>query len=153
MLNSFKLSYSDDYRSGPSLQISEITEFESHDLVNCSETYEIEIPFTEEYQVYFLALGIGETVFEKIGPTFKQKDDAEIFAKKQYYLRTGDFPFMATGMTHAYHPKGKRSPIDINEDDVSFVNFENTDSMFREFLLISNGNYIDSHSLNPFAQW
>jgi hypothetical protein len=130
----------------------ELDEFDSNDTTD-EETYDVEVPFTQEYQVYFLALGIGEIILNPIGPSFKLSDDAELFAKKQYYLRTGDYPFVVTGISNSYHSKGKREIIPISDDEEeSLIDFKK-DDMFREFLLISNGNYVESHSLNPFAQW
>lgn len=154
MFNCFKAVYSDDYREGPSLSIIEIDDFESDEpSANHDESYDLEIPFTLEYQVYFLALGVGEIVMNALGSTFQNLADAELFAKKQYYLRTGDFPFVATGITNAYHSKGKREAISISDDtDKSLIDFKH-DDIFREFLIISNGNFVESHSLNPFAKW
>lgn len=151
MYNCFKCTYSDDYRSGPELHLREINDF-SNDSDSDDETCEIEIPFTNEYQVYFLALGVGDVVLNKIGPMFHSKDDVELFAKKQYYLRTGGFPFISSGVNGAYHHKGKRTPFDVDDEEVSLIDFEH-DDMYREFLLISNGNFIESHSLNSFAIW
>lgn len=158
MTTKWILAHHDDYRSGPHLSIgflNENGESESESDSNSFEIddqkYTIEIENTDKFVVYHTLLHLEEAELIPI-EEFDTKGEAESFAKEQYYLYTGNFPFIVDGMTCAYKSTGERKEIQINENAVcKLINPEDIDD--EEYLIISNGTYITAYSLNPSAEW
>ena len=99
--------------------------------------------------VYKLTIGIGEEYTDKL-KSFKEFEDAELYAKQQYYLYTRNYPFIADGMTSGYKSKGSRPPIDILPNTKCDIKEKND---AYEYILIMSDDYFSAHSLNPFAEW
>lgn len=151
MLRTFKLLYSDDYRCGP-----ELTLCDDDEIVDQSDPEEqfidIDVPISDEISVYFLSFLTDVEIFEKIGPSFKTKQDAKDFAKTQYYLRTGNFPFVTDNITSSCHRNGERKSFPVSPNEKSLIQ-QPQDTDMIEFLVITNGDFIETFSLNEFAAW
>ena len=101
-------------------------------------------------RVYHLLLGYeeAEAIFLE---EFDNLSDGEQYAKQQYFLYTGDYPFITTGMNSAYKSTGSRDEIPIPENlECKLINPKKDE---YEYIIIVNQNVFKAHSLNPFAEW
>lgn len=156
----FTLSHTDDYRSGPRLDMTEGEHEEAED--SFVDTFLVD----EEghFYIYQVTFPCGEPFITCISrhDTF---EDAEKVVEKYYYKITGDYPFRQDGGTTGfYHLTGKRerqyppSPRDegeesSSEDDEDDVNSLQMDEDGHEYLVIISKDSEKSFSLNPFAVW
>lgn len=69
---------------------------------------------------------------------FNTEEETEHFAKEQYYLYTGNFPFIANGMTCSYKSTGERKEIEISKNLIcKLISPKDIDAI--EYLIIFNG--------------
>lgn len=150
---SFFFNYTDNWHSGPCLSISDWNEEEHSKLLDdCCDSQKVEIQETKNYTIYYCTYGIDYVELDEIG-LFEKWNDAEQFAKEQYFLYTGDFPFIRSGdYDNNYNSKGSRKEFLIGPNTILKFN-KKDDDLAREFLIISNGDKIGGYSLNPFAEW
>ena len=145
-IQTFNAVYTDDYRKGPKLDLYEVDE---PDLPEDTIT---NIQFTlknEEYQVFHLILDVDdhEVIFLR---SFQTYDSAKSYAQQQYFLATGNYPFIKTGEQSMTHAHGNRPeipityPLEIEIDEY----YEKT-----EFLIIMKDTMFTTHSLNCSAEW
>lgn len=150
MNNTFLFRLVDDYRTGPHLYAYKWEDGDKEKLAELNY-YQVEIPITTDIVVYHAILTDDDDWdLIDIG-RFSNKNLAEQFAKEQYYLYTGDFPFIVDGMTMAYKSTGNRKEITIPKDAKCKIEENEDDAL--EYLLISNGNIAEGHSLDMYAEW
>lgn len=155
-MTTFKVTHTDDYREGPALYTEKLSDSSDDDDDESSSdeeytiSYEIDIKKTTNYVIYYIYMGIGDCKLKKLAER-ETKEEAEEFAKQQYKLYTGDYPFITSGYNSAYHPEGERKAFHIDEEQECLIPKGNDDG--HDHLIISNGNYIETHSLNHFAVW
>ena len=109
MTTTFKVTHTDDYREGPALyteKLSDDSDDESSSDEEYTISYEIDIKKTTNYVIYYIYMGIGDCKLKKLAER-ETKEEAEEFAKQQYKLYTGDYPFITSGYSSAYHPEGE----------------------------------------------
>lgn len=156
----YRVTHTDDYRTGPHLYSTEILSDEERsegseenegdeDGVN---TYEIELEVSQKARVYHLLLYIGD-YDARFCAEFDQIEDAELYAGQQYFLYTGDYPFIVTGMTSAYKSKGERIKIPVPETMQCDLEEPDYGDCAYEYILIVSTEHFSAHSLNPFAEW
>lgn len=154
----FKLLHIDDYRNGPELCVlkeydgsQDEDEEEEEDDVDCYDDIEFEIPNEKKYHVYHLSLGIRDYDVKLLN-SFDLEYDAQNYAKQQYTLFTGDYPFIADGgASSAYHPTGKRLKIKVPEE--MKCDIVDDDANNYKYIIILHEKDFEAHSLNPFAVW
>jgi hypothetical protein len=147
----YMFTHTDDYRSGPYLSIEPWDDRNEDDLPE-GENFVANIEITTRYIVYHTLLGFTNDAQIIRIADFETKDAATNFAKEQYYLYTGDFPFIVDDMTYAYKSTGSRKEIKIDENAMCKLNRPKDIDMI-EYIIISNGSTIEAHSLNPYAEW
>ncbi len=166
----YRVTHTDDYRAGPHLHVrgpdsegdNSSSEDEESDTKKSGDEglsseeegpnrYTIELEVGPSLvRVWHLILGIGYYDANQVAD-FCTTEEAELFAKQQYYLYTGDFPFIVDGMTCAYKSEGSRAEIPVPETMECKLEKPNNDEI--EYLLIADGEKVRAHSLNPFAEW
>lgn len=147
----YRVYYHDDYRSGPRIRLLEIQPDDPENDDDDNEG-EIELRLGQTYDVYYLIIGIGESKAH-FCKSFRSWEEAEMYAKCQYYHLTGNFPFIATGMTLGYKSEGNRIPFPIVWDfEISKISDEKSDDDY-DALIIASKDYLTCHSCNPFAEW
>jgi len=166
MSRTIKLEHTDDYRRGPKLHLlkettrktskNNSTDDSSENVDQMREIQFVEFPISKKYYyVYYLCLEIadyGLTLLKK----FKHKSDAIIYAKRQYKLHTGEYPFIQTGTDCNYASIGERLKIDMGpykgkQSDIE-GKCESTNDGY-EYIVIIRKKFFESHSLNPCAEW
>lgn len=146
-IRTFKFVFTDDYRQGPSLSCEEIFDDNTDDIDDYEDYTFMKFTIPDDrYHVFILDLGKQTQRLLKSFPTW---DDAELYAKQQYTLVTGDFPFITTGMNIAYHPKGGRPEVPLKNIDRDIA----VDEEDNGFIIIIHGSEVSTYSLNPYAVW
>jgi len=148
----YKLIPTDTFNSGPSLDIEPWEDYENND--EDEYYYRLDIEFTSDYIVYHTLLGYESHDHIELKPIakFQTHKEAQTFAKIQYYLYTGDYPFIVDGITSGYKSTGSRKEIRIDKD-VPCLLVKPKNINMLEYIIISNGLTVESHSLNEFAEW
>lgn len=139
----------DDYREGRNLYWCD--EDGNHPDEEKESVYDVEFPVEpDKYSVFHLELLYDDQPEPTLLRSFENYKDAELYAKQQYYHFSDNFPFVTTGLTCAYHPKGDRPEISVEGTEREIVE-TNRDSY--NFILIVATNHIEGHSLGPFDIW
>jgi hypothetical protein len=148
-IRSFNITHHDTWADGCSLTFEEInsdddsdsnSSSDSYDMDKIMNSYSVEFPVNKSYRIYQLILGIGYNYINLI-KKFKILDDAVLFSKQQYYLYTGNYPFI----------DDKRSKIKIPDKTKCLLTEYNSSE--DSYLVIISENHIENHSLNCFAKW
>lgn len=142
------ITETDSWGYGPSLSFDEWTEEGQEDLEKGSweEKEVLEIPETDTFCVYHLVWDIGSTNLIKLAE-FSDYHQAKKFAKEEYFLTTGDYPFIKT-----HDGKGNRKEFTIPEDR-NRTTKDYDGKQLIEYLIISGQEILRGHSLNPYATW
>lgn len=146
----YKFFHCDDYRTGPKLHIKKWVDNDAEDEDDIS-TFTVDIDITENFVVYHAMF--GENVKFKRLKEFVKLESAVAYAKTQYYLYTGDYPFIVDGMTSAYKSTGHRPEFKIEENMVCEIPDDPEKDFYVEYIIISNGLTVEAHSLNEYAEW
>lgn len=114
----------------------------------------VEFEFSKEkFTVYRLMLYIGDYQLKKLHDGFTNIDDAYLFCRQQYYLYSGDFPFISNGKSDsACHPLGERERVDI-PDDAKCLLDEGESYECSDYLIVISNNFFRDYSLNPYSVW
>jgi hypothetical protein len=147
-IDTYKIYYHDDYRSGPQIRLEKINVDDYDDNEDYHEGI-VELASKSTYDVTYLLIHIGdaETQFLRSFPTLEL---AETYAKCQYYHQVGDFPFIVTGMTTGYQSEGSRPAFNIEWE--SEITIKKSDDDYDALVIIQK-DYLRCHSCNPFAEW
>lgn len=150
-----KVKHTDDYRSGPSLNVVDNIQNDSEEEKEEEEgvdlSYEVDDKHFFVYQAQINQCGCGSTV--KLLGKFDNYETADKFAKKIYTIITGDAPFIQDGIDTAYHPTGKRERIEEEEEEEDKYSFLEDNHEDEPYLLVVADDLFETHSLNPFAVW
>jgi len=148
------VTHTNDYREGPKLWIVQglPSDDESGNLED-RDTYGVELtlPDRENYHVFQLSLDLG-FYDEKLLRTFTSIEEAILYSKQQFYLFTGEYPFISNGkVTSGYHPMGERVNVETSniEDEICDI----TGYGNRYLIIIKSNNEIRSYSLDYSAIW
>jgi len=137
------LIHTDDYRAGPHLYIND-GDYKDHD-----DAYNVEFAVkNNKYIVYQLSLDCGDYDLKSLRE-FEKINNAISYSKQQYYLYTGNYPFIIDGYTSSYKATGTRP--EINVDDGMKCEIDNSDGI--DYIVIINDDHFEAHSLNLFAEW
>jgi hypothetical protein len=136
---------------------SEEDNSEEDDEYEYVESYEIRLIVDTRPRVYHLLLDIGPEYEARMVAQFDTVEEAEIFAKQQYFLYTDNYPFIVTGMGLAYKSTGLREPVPISANAVCVLEEPEPDNCVgegaRQYLVIVDQERFISHSLNVDAEW
>lgn len=91
-----------------------------------------------DFHVFHLIMYLEECEVRLL-KTFKTEEEAETYAKQQYFLTTGNYPFVDE----------KRNEIPITYSK----NVDLVDDDTYEYLIIMNNETMEAHSLNQIAEW
>ena len=100
--------------------------------------YEITLQVNQNYRIYHLMICDGYADVKFLAE-FNNLIRAKLYTNQQYYLYTGDYPFVVTGYTGFYRETGHRPPIEIPEDMTCVIQ-KPDDSYYDspQYLLIVN---------------
>lgn len=147
VVRNFTVAHADNWNFGPRLNMYEQGAegyFSDSDDDLPSGTYanvEFELR-NSDYHVFHLIIYLEDCEVRPL-KTFKTYNEAETYAKQQYFLATENYPFIRDG------DSGERTEIPITyTKDVDLV-----DDDTYEYLIVINKDKTEAHSLNEFAEW
>lgn len=123
---------------------------------NYTDASKIDLPFWDDqkYRVYHLGL-VDEDGHLQTMKFFDKKEQAKLYCKQQYYLYSGDFPFVKTGEKKGsfyYESTGKREEIEVSDE--MECDFKEKYDPYAGVLVVIRGKKIITFSdLNPYSVW
>ncbi len=154
IVREFTVEHLDDYRTGARLYMSEKGDegyFSDSDDENVPMEAYLHVEFElkdDRYHIFHLILDIGQHEVRLL-KTFDTEKDAEDYSKQQYFLVTGDYPFIVDGMNSAYKSTGDRLKVDVKyKKDI-----KPTDDNTYEYIIIMSKTMVNAHSLDGSAEW
>lgn len=146
----FKFRFEYDYQYGFTLKFKEISlDAEVEDKWDISRSFEI---LNDDYHVFIFGI-INKPRLLKILPSL---DEAELYAKQQYTLATGNPPFIINNydFTSFYKPNYDGSRLMVSTEGVNNdIGKIYDDDENNDFIFIIHSSIIIEHSLNPQGIW
>jgi hypothetical protein len=96
----FRLRSYDSWSGGLRYWLEEVNEENEQDFL---ADINFEIPQNEQVDVYLLTIDIGQCD-SRLLQTFSNETEATTFAKQQFFLATGNYPFISLGDNKGHRP-------------------------------------------------
>jgi hypothetical protein len=148
---SFRITHYESCYCGAELDSKEIFDIEDYEKDSEDENnyHYVDFLINQNYRVYYLETGSYDTELLKEFPILQE---AIVYAKQQYFLFTGNFPFIVNSeLKNPYKLNGLRIQVPIPKRMKLAIN--SISDKHNEYLIIISDKHFESHSLDRCAIW